>query len=330
MKATQLICPDRRRIEVQEVEVRDPGPGEILVANARTTVSAGTEIWNWVHGAEPGREPRFPHDTGYCAAGTVIAVGEGVTHVRVGDRVACQAPHASHVLVRNLVYRLPDGVSWEDAAFLTMAAIAMHGHRRARFELGEAVVVVGLGLVGQLALSLARLGGALPLIGLDLVPARRDLAASRGADTVLDGADADTVAARVDGLCPGNGADCVIEATGLPAVYPLAVRLARNGGRVVALGSPRGTVEFDFYRDVHMREVDLIGAIQPLTPEAGHVYYPWTKDRDRQLLLQLMARGRLDAGGLITHRARPEQCQAIYEMLADRPAEALGVVFEWS
>ena len=130
-------------------------------------------------------------------------------------------------------------------------------------------------------------------------------------------------------MCPEDGADVVIEATGKPEVYPTAVALARTGGRVIGLGSPRGTVEMDFMADVHLREVDIIGAIQPITPESGHIYYPWTKDRDRRLLLQLMARGRLRASELITHRARPEECQAVYGMLADRPEEALGVVFEW-
>ena len=82
-------------------------------------------------------------------------------------------------------------------------------------------------------------------------------------------------------------------------------------------------------RDVHLREVDLIGAFQPLTPERDHVYYPWTKDRDRRLLLELMAQGKLAVRDLITHRFAPEQCQAAYETLAGRPEEALGVIFEW-
>ena len=85
----------------------------------------------------------------------------------------------------------------------------------------------------------------------------------------------------------------------------------------------------DFLRDIHLREVDLIGAIQPLTPEADHVYYPWTKDRERRLLLNLIAQGRLSMSDLISHRPQPRDCQSIYEMLADRPGEALGVVFDW-
>ena len=151
----------------------------------------------------------------------------------------------------------------------------------------------------------------------------------RGADLAVSPDTTEDLAALVRDHCPDNGARVVIEATGKPAVYPLAVQLACTGGRVVALGSPRGVVEMDFMRDVHLREVSLLGAFQPLTPEQDHVYYPWTKDRDRRFLLELMAAEKLSVRDLITHRLAPEQCQAGYGMLAQRPHEALGVVFEW-
>ena len=224
---------------------------------------------------------------------------------------------------------MPDKVAPEDAVFLVMGAISMHGMRRARIQLGEAVAIMGMGLVGQLALSLCRLAGAMPLIAIDLDQDRLAIAADRGADYTLVPEDGTDLAAKVRGWCPEDGADVVIEATGKPEVYPTAVRLARTGGRVVGLGSPRGSVEMDFMTDVHLREVDIIGAIQPITPESAHVYYPWTKSRDRRLLLDLMARGRLRAADLITHRAAPAECQSVYSMLADRPQDALGVVFEW-
>mgnify|MGYP006418421481 CR=1 FL=1 len=325
----RLVCVEHRRIEVESFEVAHPQASQVLIEQTMTAVSTGTEIYSWIHGAEPGRETQFPRTTGYCSTGTVLEVGRDVTDLRPGDRVAAQGNHTSHLLATHNVYRLPEGVCWEDASLLTMAAIAMHGVRRARVELGESVVILGLGVVGQLALSLAGLSGAVPLIALDLDAHRLSQATRRGATAAFCPTDVDTAVAQVQTLCTGDGADVVIEATGKPAVYPMAARLARTGGRVVALGSPRGTVEMDFLRDIHLREVDLIGAIQPLTPEADHIYYPWTKDRERRLLLNLMAQGRLSASDLISHRPQPQACQDIYEMLADRPAEALAVVFDW-
>ena len=330
MKGQRLICEGLRRIQVEEFELPCPGPDEILVQNHYTAISVGTEIYNWLHGAEPGGEPRFPRPTGYCSTGAVVDAGLNVKNLKVGDRVAAQGNHASHDILKGSYYPVPAAVESEEAAFLVMAAIALHGIRKARIELGESLTVLGLGVVGQLALTLARLCGAMPTIALDLDRDRLQLAGQRGADLALNPDEERDVVARVREQCMDDGANVVIEATGKPAVYPLAVQLACMGGRVIALGSPRGTVEMNFMADVHLREVEIIGAIQPRTPEQDHIYYHWTKDRDRSLLLDLMGRGRLQVAELITHRCRPDECQAVYEMLADRPQEALGVIFDWN
>lgn len=329
MKGRRLISRRVRHIEVEPFEI-DPIPDDgILVRNEFTAVSVGTELWNWLHGSEPGRAPRFPRTTGYCSAGTVLETGKDVTGVRPGDRVAGQGSHASHAILRKMCHKLPEGVSLKAGSLLTMAAIAMHGIRTARLQLGESVAVVGLGLVGQFAVSLARLAGGVPVIGLDLNADRLARAGVRGADACINPSSVPDVTEAVRALCPEDGAQCVIEATGLPAVYPMAVKLACFAGRMVSLGSPRGTVEFDFLADVHLREVSILGAIHPRTPEQPHPYFPWTKDRERTLLLRLMGEGRLGAEDLVTHVANPEECRNVYTMLVDRPGEALGVVFDW-
>ena len=330
MKARRFVCHDIARIEVEDCDLPGVGDDDILVENEYTAVSVGTEIYNWLHGAEPNRTRRFPRYTGYCSMGVVIDKGKSVDSVEVGDRVAAQGIHASHQVMDKYYHRVPDGVESEDAVFLVMAAISMRGIRKGRIELGKSLVVLGLGIVGQLVLSLGKLSGAMPIIAVDLDQGRLERARERGADYAVNPDAVDDVAARVRELCLDDGANVVMEATGKPAVYPLAVQLACTAGRVIALGSPRGTVEIDFMRDVHLREVDIIGAFQPLTPEGDHVYYPWSKDRDRSLLLELMAQGQLKVRDLITHRFDPEQCQMAYEMLAERPGEVLGVVFKWA
>ena len=330
MKGRRLISPGVRRIEVEEFQLPDMTDESVLVRNEYTAVSAGTEIYNWLHGAEPGEPVTFPRTTGYCSMGVALEVGKEVKGIRPGDRVAAQGIHASHEAMNELVYPVPANAPSEDAAFLVMAAIALRGIRKARIQLGEAVVVLGLGIVGQLAASLARLAGAAPVIAIDLDAARLAKADERGADVTINPRETPGLATRVRENCPADGADVVIEATGKPAVYPQAVRLARTAGRMIALGSPRGSVEMDFLPDVHLREVDIIGAFQPLTPEEPHLYYPWHRGRDRTTLLTLMSLGRLSVANLITHRFKPEQCQEVYDMLADRPMEALGVLFEWT
>ncbi|MBN1672186.1 MAG: zinc-binding alcohol dehydrogenase [Kiritimatiellae bacterium] len=330
MKARRLICRAARQIEVEEFDVALQSDDDILVENAYTAVSVGTELWDWVHGSNPGAPPRaYPRGTGYCNCGTVLEVGKNVTYVQPGDRVAGQTNHASHAVVRSYYRKVPDGVSSKSASLLVMAAIAMHGIRVAKIELGEAVAVVGLGLVGQFSITLARLCGAVPVIAIDLDEFRLAKAGPRGAEVLLNPAKADDIVAAVRAHCVEDGANVVIEATGKPAVYPMAVKLACVAGRLVATGSPRGTVEMNFLDEVHLREVSILGAIQPKTPNEDHIYFHWTKNRERDLLLRLMAEGRLTGEDLITHVAKPEDCLEIYTMLADNPKEALGVVFEW-
>ena len=210
-----------------------------------------------------------------------------------------------------------------------MCAIAMHGIRVAKVELGESVAVTGLGLVGQLSLTLARLAGASPLIAIDLTAHRLDKAKERGADLCINPDVNEDVPAVARELCLEDGANVILECTGKPAVYPMAIKLACMAGRLVAVGSPRGTVEFDFMHEVHLREVSILGALQPRTPEEDHIYFRWTKRRERTFLLSLMAEGRLPVEDLITSVEKPEDCQQVYDRLADNPQKDLALLFEW-
>jgi 2-desacetyl-2-hydroxyethyl bacteriochlorophyllide A dehydrogenase len=317
-----------------EIETFDPGPvpdDGILVENEYTAVSVGTELYCWIHGHEWSRPKTLPQPTGYCSAGRVLAAGKDVTSVQVGDRVACQGNHASHGVHTNLYHRIPDEVGCRRGSLLVMAAIAIRGVRKAEVQLGHAVAVLGLGVVGQFAVSFARLSGAMPVIGIDLNDFRLEKSTGMGADFRINPAEEKSVEEAVRALCPANGVDAVIEATGIPGVYPMAAKLPRTAGRLIALGSPRGTVEMSFFGELHLREVDFIGAFHPITPEQDHIYYPWTKERDRSMILKLMAdEVRFPVEHLITHVARPEQCQEIYEMLADEPQDALAVLFDWT
>ncbi|MCZ6636443.1 MAG: zinc-binding alcohol dehydrogenase [bacterium] len=330
MDAQRFICPDTRKIEL---ETFDPGPvpaNGILVKNDYTAVSVGTEVYGWIQGAEPGGKRSFPRTTGYCSTGTVLEVGSQVQHIQPGDRVAGQGNHASHAVLTRFYRKVPEGLSPRAAVFMVMAAIAIHGHRVARIELGEVVAIFGLGIVGQLAATYAKLSGATPVIGIDLDPFRIQKARDRGIDVCFNPKEVKDLREAILPHCVEDGVNVVIEATGKPAVYPAAVKLPCLAGRLVALGSPRGTVEMDFLADVHLREISILGAHQPKTPDQDHLYYRWSKDRDRDLVLRLMAAGKLPIEDLITHVSKPEPCQEIYTMLADHPKEVLGVVFDWT
>ena len=160
----------------------------------------------------------------------MLEVGKDVKGIRPGDRIAGQGNHASHAVLIGNFRKAPTGVSPKSAAFMVMCAIALHGHRVGRPELGETVAITGMGIVGQLAATFARLAGALPVIVIDLDDFRLGKAKDRGADICIN-PNASDVAAAVRQHCTGDGVDLVIEATGIPAVYPMALTLPRLGGR---------------------------------------------------------------------------------------------------
>ena len=331
MKARRLIVSGIRQIEIEEFELKPIPDDGILVETHYSVISAGTELWRWVHGANPGKLPKFPRPTGYCTTGCILEVGKDVSNFKPGDRVAGRGWHASHNVLPNVCHKVPDAVSAKNAVFLNLAAIALHGIRVANIELGKVVAVVGLGLIGQIALSHVRLSGGLPLVAIDTDDFRLAKARARGADYCINPRQVLDISTAVREHCVEDGANVIIEASGNPSVYPMAIKLACPGGTLVGLGSPRGTVKFDFFKEVHLREVNVIGAAQPRMPEQDHNYYLWTKRREKEIILRLMNEGRLNCEDLITHELPPEQCLNAYTMLADfaEKEKALGVIFDW-
>ncbi len=331
MIARRFTIPGIRRIEIEEFKIEETPDDGILIENEFTAVSIGTEIYNWTMGSEPGGKPIFPKATGYCNVGRVLEVGAAVEGVSIGDRIAGQGMHASHNILRvaSGFVRVPDEVESKSAAFMIMAAIALRGVRVARIQLGETVVVFGLGLVGQLCALISRVSGGVPVIGVDIDDFRVSTAAQNSCDLAINPDQVDDLRADISEICPDDGANVILECTGKPMVYPLATSLACLGGRLVAVGSPRGTVEMDFFPDIHCREVSIFGAHQGRTPKKDHLHYRFHRERERQLVMELMASGRLPISNLITHEFEPNDCQRVYTMLADNPQKVLGVIFSW-
>jgi predicted dehydrogenase/threonine dehydrogenase-like Zn-dependent dehydrogenase len=280
---------------------------------------------------------------GYSAAGTVIEVGSDVNDFRVGDRVACagggHAVHAQIISVpRNLTVRIPDGVAFDEAAFTTLGAIAMHGLRLSELQLGDVVAVIGLGLLGQLTVQMARAAGCV-VFGTDLVRERADLSMRLGASWA--GTDPTELAARVAGASEGHGADAVLITADSRSDQPveLAGELARNRGRVIAVGLvgtqlPRKTYfekELDFrisrsygpgrYDD----DYELKGNDYP------YGYVRWTENRNMQAFVDLVGRRAVEVQPLITHRFEIEDAHKAYDLVLGRAAEPfLGVVLQYN
>ena len=282
------------------------------------------------------------HALGYSAAGVVVEVGEGVTEFRAGDRVACAgtgyAAHAELLSVpKNLCARLPDNVDFESGAFATVGAIALQGVRLAEPTLGESVVVIGLGLIGQLAAQLLKANGC-RVFGVDLDESKVELARRLGAD---DGCVAGAgVKEAVLKWSRGRGADAVLLTAATQSDEPveLAGAVSRLRGRVVAVG----LVGMNVPRAVYFqRELTLKvsmsygpGRYDPEYEERGHdyplPYVRWTEGRNLEAFLDLAAAGSVKTAPLVTHRFPVEEGARAYQLISGGATEPyLGILIKY-
>ncbi len=278
---------------------------------------------------------------GYSSAGIVIGVGEGVSGFRVGDRVACAgAGYASHAEVnsipQNLCVRIPDSVDLDDAAFGTLGAIAMQGVRLAQPTLGEAVVVIGLGLLGQITVQLLKANGC-RVFGVDLDTEKLKLACDLGAERCAAPSDA---AKAIDEWSRGRGADAVLITAATMSNEPveLAGEVSRMKGRVVVVG----LVGMDVPRNVYyLKELSLQvsmsygpGRYDAEYEERGHdypfAYVRWTEGRNIEAFLDLIAAKSINIDRLITHRFPIDRGGDAYKLISGETSEPyLGIVLQY-
>jgi polar amino acid transport system substrate-binding protein len=372
----QVVQSNRTgELKVAEVPAPPVAPGHILVQTAFSAVSLGTEgkkvtmarqsllgkawarpdlVRQVVRTAQ--REGLLntyrkvmnrldePMSLGYSAAGVVIAVGAGVEEFRVGDRVACGGEGAAHAEVLavpvNLCARVPDGACLEHAAFTTIGAIALQGLRQADVTLGERVAVIGLGLVGQLAVQLLKANGC-RVLGVDLDPVKVATAVKMGADLALVRSDPNMEAA-VSVFSQGLGVDAVLitAATSSNDPVELAVQMCRDRGRIVVVGGVKLDVPRDacYYKELEVKLSRSYGPgrYDPSYEENG-VDYPigyvrWTEQRNMQAFLDLLAVGKVNLADLITHRFPFAQAEQAYAMFSAEHREGpapLGILFEY-
>ena len=346
-------------------EVPDPvaRPGHVLICNHYSVISAGTEkyvvdlcgksmvakakerpdhvrrvidlvrtqgLWRtWSQVSEKLNEPI---SLGYSSAGVVLSCGAGVQSLKPGDRVASNGPHAGVVCVpKHLCARVPDEVALDKAAFGVIGSIALQGVRLAKLGLGDTVLVIGLGLVGQITVQLLKAQGC-RVIGTDLDTTKCKLAEQLGADE----ASASITSPQVFEATNGIGADAVLitAATKSNAPVELAAHSVRQKGRVVVVGA----VGLELPRQpFYLKEAELVvscsygaGRYDPQYEDRGHDYpaghVRWTEQRNIGAVLNLMQQGSLDVGPLMTHEFDVEQANEAYEMISGGTQPYLGIV----
>lgn len=357
--------------DVLDVPVPSPAPGTALIRTVASFVSAGTErtviefagkgmigkararpdlvrqtidkvrqdgLLNTLQAVRSRLDQPLP--LGYSSAGIVEELGEGIASLRPGDRVACAGGHAVHAefasVPEKMIAKLPESVDFESGAAATLGSVALHAFRLSEVQVGERVAVIGLGLLGQLALQIAGAAGC-EEFGVDVDEARVELARSVGGRAVSR----EQAVESGKALTGGEGFDTILICAHADDNDPLelAAALARDRATVVLVGVVGMEIPRKPYYDKELKFVVSRsygpGRYDPTYEEMG-VDYPigyvrWTEGRNIESFLDLIATNKVQVTPLITHRFPVENADQAYQQITEGSEEpTLGVVLTYA
>jgi 2-desacetyl-2-hydroxyethyl bacteriochlorophyllide A dehydrogenase len=334
MKSLYVVFPEPGQVEVREELIGPPGPGEILCEARKSLISTGTETHCLRGVFDPGTNwtewVQYPFRPGYSMAARVIAVGDGVSRFREGDRVTGWAAHQSTFTAAPEGYcPIPDGVSDEDATWSSLAVTTQLAVRRAQHALGETVGVVGLGILGQLVVQYVALQGARAIVAIDPTAGRLEMARAHGATHSLT-MTAQECREAVAEITHGRMLDVVYEVTGLPDALAPCIRLVRKLGRVILLGDTPTPTKQCLGPGVVSDSIGILGIHGTMVPEHASEFNPWTRDEAVTLFFDYLLQGRMRVSDLVTDRFDPREAPAVYQELVRDRSAVMGAIFDWS
>jgi len=334
MLTKRIVFTEACKAEFLDVEIGEPCYGEVQVALKVSAISSGTERANLVGSRTvawnrpEAEKAQFPRYGGYSSAGVVVKVGEGVEKVKMGDRVALSwSTHSQYVNIsENLVCPI-DEIAFEDAALFHIATFPLAAIRKCRLELGESAIVMGMGMLGIVAVQLLRAAGAAPIIAVDPNAQKRKKALECGADYALDPYAPD-FAETVKKMTNG-GVKVGIEVTGIGKGLEGILDCMARFGRVALLGCTRDSnFTIDYYRKVHGPGITLVGAHTNARPEKDSYNGWWSERDDVYALKKLTETGRIQLSSIIDEVHTPFEATKIYTRLAEETVFPL-VLFDW-
>ena len=307
--------PDKRRQKVLVHDWPEPeGPtgNEVKTETIYSGITNGTERNQLIGGNYAPKDEQLPTGgNGYQNVGRVIEIGPDVSGLQVGDVLYMSAIHAEYVVIAedDLLIKLPDSIDRMEAALFGMTSVAMRTCRSTELEMGERVLIVGAGIIGQVAAQIAAVMGARPTL-CDINPNRLELAREiDAAETVLDVSGDGWEKGVADGTF-----DAVIDFAGVPGMEDQLISAVRRRGRVIFIAG-RGKVTYTFN----------LGQGQEIQLKQNSHF-----DRDDlQNLCRLVDRGLVKIKPLIRDVVPVNEAKRIYDTLRDNPTELLGTVFVW-
>lgn len=333
MSGFRIVFTGVRQVALEPQARPTPGPQEICVRTEYTLVSPGTELalYEGTHSglADPDIAfAKYPHGPGYTAIGRVEECGAEVTGLQPGEQIfffgkhetwSCWAPKDALWLL------VPEGLTIEQVLLGRLVQIASTclGCLRVR---PKRVTVVGAGLIGILAAQVLQAHGVPEVVIQDVNPARLQLASRCRVRLVALGTGGDLGPSRA--LLRGDP-DAVVEATGVPAMVTASLDAVRRCGDVILLGSPRGSLAIDLYKQIHRKGVALIGAHEAMLPDLAR-----SSELSREGLLrqafEWLRTGAITVDGLVTDVVRPEEMPDTYDRISRDKNNVLGVIINWT
>lgn len=334
MKSKNIVFTKPNVAELIEEDISAPASNDIQVRLMYSTISSGTERANLMGSKTVSwrcpevKEAVFPRRGGYSSAGIVEQIGENVTKFKVGDRVALWwSTHNQYVTINEKNACLIGDISFEDAALFHIATFPLAAIRKCHLEIGESAIVMGMGMLGVVALQLLKSAGAVPIIAVDPDSAKREKALKCGADYALDPYSpdfAETVKRITDG-----GANVGIEVTGIGAGLDGILDCMALKGRVALLGCTRNSdFTIDYYRKVHGPGITLVGAHTNARPNFESSNGWWTQEDDMFALKKLTEMGRIKLSNIIDEIHSPAEASEVYMHLVNDKTFPL-VQFDW-
>lgn len=329
--ASRIVFTGPGEVTVEEIELPDVGPEQVLVRTGHTMMSTGTETTALHHRFDEsshwGSYARYPFYPGYSLIGEIAEVGTEVTDLSPGDIVAARLSHASaHVHEARMCTRVPGGIDLRDACWFALAKIALMGAQVGEHGLGSRVLIVGAGPVGQMSTRWASASGATRVVVVDPFGPRLELARRGGAAAGIQDQFGAGTRDEIVKACDGEQPNVVIDATGNAEVFAEALRVVAFRGRVVVLGNTGMPTEQRLTDDVITRGLTIVGAhdiLSMLSPD-------WDGDRGiHEMFFDLVRSGRFDLAGLMTDTFDAAAAADAYREVEQRRSEMIGVCFDW-
>lgn len=324
----RLVFPGEKQVEIESFELPPLAPDEVCVRAHHSLMSTGTENIVFNRWFDPGTHwdkwVQYPFYPGYAVAGEVESVGVGVSTLKPGDRVVIRGKHRSHAAVKaDACYPVPDGVPLEQAIWFALAKITFNAAFAAQYRLGESVLIIGAGPIGQMSLRWARASGAKHVLVADPAPEREKFSLAGGAKAYFAqpaNEAVEAIKAANDGALP----TVVVDSTGHPAAFTSALAVAAEYGRVIIVGDVGRPAQQCLTSDVIIRGLSITGV------HDSHKFPGWTQASITQLFFSMILDGRIAMGGLNTHTFAPQDCKEAYAVANRDRAKTMGIVFDWN